>query len=312
MVSSFRYLKVNSAGKGITTEVYLRLTNFTLAHEKLHSVHKSFYSIIHRIKSNQRTNTSEFQNTKFVKFLDFKLILDPNEPHDYTFYTLSNQNRPYEEETSDILIDNLKKDDTFIDVGANNGYFSLLASTLVGKKGRVFAFEPNPRAINKLKKSIKLNKFKNIKAFNIALGSRNTIKKLYLSTIEDGLNSFVNKQDTKGFIKSQIKKLDSLNIKNKIDFIKIDVEGYELDVLKGSKRVLMYNNPIIIFEYNPGITGVYEHFNEIIKFLDLLGFEVHDITSQGLSARIESVKDLSYKQTNLLAYKKGLVILKQD
>lgn len=193
MVSSFRYLKVNSAGKGITTEVYLRLTNFTLAHEKLHSVHKSFYSIIHRIKSNQRTNTSEFQNTKFVKFLGFKLILDPNEPHDYTFYTLSNQNRLYEDETSDILIDNLKKDDTFIDVGANNGYFSLLASTLVGKKGRVFAFEPNPRAINKLKKSIKLNKFKNIKAFNIALGSRNTIKKLYLSTIEDGLNSFVNK-----------------------------------------------------------------------------------------------------------------------
>ncbi len=131
--------------------------------------------------------------------------------------------------------------------------------------------------------------------------------KLYKSRIEDGLNSFINKQDTKGFIECRVKKLDDLKLK-RVDFIKIGVEGYELGVLEGSEKVLMRNNPIIILEYNPGIIGVYGHFDETIKFLDSLGFELHSITSKGLSVRIESVKDLPYKQTNLLAYKKGLVI----
>ena len=76
--------------------------------------------------------------------------------------------------------------DTFIDIGANFGYFSLVASALVGDKGHVFSFEPEAYNYNALCNNININKFKNIKAYNIALGKEERDSLLYIDRRNDG------------------------------------------------------------------------------------------------------------------------------
>ena len=132
MTADVKILKVKLVTRGVTEHIYLGLQNFILAHKKLHSFHTFLYSALYRNKTDPKININEFKNAKIAKFRGFKMFLDPNEPHDHTFYMLSRQNKLYEDETSAILVNNLEKGDTFLDIGANNGYFSLLAAKLVG------------------------------------------------------------------------------------------------------------------------------------------------------------------------------------
>lgn len=137
-----------------------------------------------------------------------------------------------------------------IDVGAYNGLYSLLVAKSVGEDGKVFAFEPNPFTFYWLNANIKLNKMKNIKAYSFALGDfdgyidfvcifennpgTSKIKQLLTKEYENE-NAYV--------IKVPIFRLDTL-IENRyldisfIDLMKIDVEGAELLILKGSRKSL--------------------------------------------------------------------------
>ena len=68
----------------------------------------------------------------------------------------------YEQETATWIIESLKRGGTFIDIGANAGYFTLIGSKSVGRDGRVFLFEPIPKNINMIKKHLQLNKIENV------------------------------------------------------------------------------------------------------------------------------------------------------
>ncbi|MDA9749070.1 FkbM family methyltransferase, partial [Pelagibacteraceae bacterium] len=145
-----------------------------------------------------------------------------------------------------------------IDIGANIGLWSKDLSSYFSK---TICFEPNKDCIKYLKKNININKSK---IYNVALGSKEC--KLDLHTpLESGGSSFINKTkvgvDKDGTtiygpfdnkipkINVLVKTLDSYNFKN-IDFIKIDVQGFELEVLKGSLITLQENNPVICVEEN--------------------------------------------------------------
>ena len=150
---------------------------------------------------------------------------------------------------------NIKAEMTVVDVGSNIGIYTLLMSKLVGKDGKVFSFEPDNRNIELLKKSIILNDFKNINLYNCLLSNINSDNyKFYLDKDYFGSNSIIKSQLPSELYKAiNVKSLtlDSifLNNKRKLDFIKVNVDGSEVDFVEGAKETIKKFKPLIIIEY---------------------------------------------------------------
>ena len=158
----------------------------------------------------------------------------------------------------------LKKDDVFIDIGANIGTTTLEASKKIGLDGKIFSFEPNPRIFKFLQGNILLNKCKNVELFNFALGSKST--HIYFSDIYTDASNSV-QQNNIG-IKVKMKTLDEIIPKEiKINLIVIDVVGYEKFVFLGATKILE-NTSCIHF---PAIAKKYKKYNYDYKeIFDLL------------------------------------------
>lgn len=155
-------------------------------------------------------------------------------------------------EPRDKLYDLVQKGYYIIDVGSNFGETTLNFAKLTGTTGKVFSFEPDTYCFNKLKSNISLNKFSNIQIFNIGLGSSDA--EYYLSS-ENIHNRGENKIQINSPMQPNIKVkklddiMDSYQIK-KVDLIKIDVEGFEYDVLRGASNTIMKHRPIMFIEVN--------------------------------------------------------------
>lgn len=141
----------------------------------------------------------------------------------------------------------LRKEDLFIDIGANIGSYTLLSASEVGAE--TVSFEPIPQTFSSLKANITLNNIDNItKAFNIGLGSQKGILKF--TTSLDTVNHVATERES-GTIDVQIEKFDDIINLTKPTLIKIDVEGFETEVLKGMENALKSHNlKGIIIELN--------------------------------------------------------------
>jgi FkbM family methyltransferase len=161
----------------------------------------------------------------------------------------------YEAGTISVLQNYLHKGDIFLDVGANIGAISCVASRLVGDEGSVYAAEPNPKNYKMLNANIRLNKLKNVYPFQTALGSIEAVAQLYNKNEKDsGMASLIRDEKAIGRgIEVTVTSIDKLLEENQMripDFIKIDVEGYELEVLKGATGLLQsLNAPTLCIEY---------------------------------------------------------------
>lgn len=141
---------------------------------------------------------------------------------------------------SEILKKHLKKGDTFIDVGANIGYFSFVAAQIVGKDGQVHSFEPVEEYFLKLENFSKLNSKYKIKANKLALGDKNKKANIFIKGGTDIGNNTFFPELLEGPSSSQAEvdviRLDDYIQKNNLEsigLIKIDVEGFEFATLKG-------------------------------------------------------------------------------
>jgi FkbM family methyltransferase len=137
-------------------------------------------------------------------------------------------------------IDYLKPGDTFIDIGANIGFFSAIAAQKVGPSGKVFSFEPSPREYQRLLFTISKNNLSNIIIpFNLALADCKEILSLVIAENHTGINSLQNSShmNNLNYTKVFTTRLDDL-IEEKIKLVKIDVEGAEYRVLKGMETLL--------------------------------------------------------------------------
>ena len=160
----------------------------------------------------------------------------------------------YEEGTLRMMKHLLKDAKTFIDIGANIGIMSLYAAKIMNKKGKIWSFEPLTSTYNILTQNIKLNRFQNIRSENLAIGSRNESLSIYENiNINRGAASLIDDGDSK--LKQSVKVirldhyLENNKINEPIDCIKIDVEGWELQVLKGATTILTSSNaPVCIIE----------------------------------------------------------------
>ena len=204
----------------------------------------------------------------------------------------------------------LRKGDTFFDIGANIGLFSLFASRIIGDTGTVYAFEPTPLIYERLLGNIKLNNLKNIKSINIGFSNVRALVDFNVSNDgHDAWNSLakLNQLQNGTSIKVNVETLDSFieesNILN-INFIKLDVEGWEKFVLEGGRKLLSKKNPpvfLVEFAEDHAFAAGY-YCGELYDFMKSFGFEWYSFDSKTNNLKKED-KKLHYPWENLIAIK---------
>ncbi|MGF1490053.1 MAG: FkbM family methyltransferase [Prochloraceae cyanobacterium] len=186
----------------------------------------------------------------------------------------------YEVTTTKFLEKVIKAGDIFIDIGANCGALTMVAASVIGK-GKIYAFEPNPRVYSRLQKNLDSNpKIEaTVKAFPWGVGAQNC--ELFLS--EDSIypgNSCISSQDCQQKITVKVVALDDWAEAEKIeriDVIKIDVEGMEYEVLQGSRAILEKYHPLVYFESISDFLKAKNHsMQTIYQFLSSLDYQIVD------------------------------------
>jgi FkbM family methyltransferase len=211
-------------------------------------------------------------------YRDFKLYLEfTDDPIEIYYLGI------YEPEETRMIKSIVKEGMTVIDIGANIGYFSMLMANLVGPRGKVYSFEPNPKMFRRLQKNIEIN---------TNLSGQITINQVAIGEKEGKANFFCpppgseglgGLKDTKRISIDNVINVDVITLdkfiddKNvqKLDFIKLDVEGGEFDVLKGAKGILNKYHPTILFEGEEENTTAYNYrVFQLLSYLENLGYIV--------------------------------------
>jgi FkbM family methyltransferase len=154
----------------------------------------------------------------------------------------------YEKGTIQLLHKFLKPGSAFLDIGANIGLMSSIASKIVGAEGKVLSVEANPKTIEILQHNLALNYAGNVSIFPFALGSEKGTATLFENWNVNRGGASLLSQDKQEGIDVPVEKLDDIFENDKIDLIKIDVEGFELEVLKGGIELLKKQLPVLIIE----------------------------------------------------------------
>lgn len=186
------------------------------------------------------------------------------ESSDYSFWTGTVRNS-----LQHLLIKMVKKGKVFYDLGAHVGFFTLLAAELVGPSGRVVAFEPLPRNLNYLKKHLASNHIKNVTIIEAAAYDTSTV--VTFSESQKHQNA---KISSIGSIKIRTVAIDKMVEQGKIpppDYMKINIEGSEVEALKGAELVFQRTRPIIFLSTH----GAGIHY-ECYRYLELLGYKIEN------------------------------------
>lgn len=164
---------------------------------------------------------------------------------------------------------------TVLDIGADIGYYSLLFSKLVGNTGKVFAFEPLSESKKMLDCNVRLNLLDNVETFEIALFDQEGALCL------GGPNSKIEPQKkipekTDSVVRMQIfDKIKKDIAADGFDFLKIDVEGAEMNVLRGMRGELEKNHPLLLIEMHPKELKSFGYSSkDLLMFLKSFGYEI--------------------------------------
>jgi FkbM family methyltransferase len=221
---------------------------------------------------------------KFLKFFNVgnSILLKVSVPkYNYKFYCrINNEDYTFmtghEEEIEEHF--NPNDGDIVVDVGAHAGHYTLISSKRVGQNGKVIAIEADPTNFEILNRNIQLNGLTNVIPLNYAAYSKQTKLKLYLPVEESGFSIYntimVNRaKPEEKFIEVNANTLDYLLQQNGIryaNWIKIDVEGAEFEVLKGTINILSNSKNIVLFVEIHGL----DNYRPVIEFLNISNFKI--------------------------------------
>lgn len=204
----------------------------------------------------------------------------------------------YESELKKIFKSNISKGDYILDVGANVGFHTLYFAELTGSNGKVSAFEPVPHNFEALTFNVSINSFENVITKQVALGNKNEQLNIAADLNHPNPGSY-NLFDQRGNTLINCVIGDEMIGDDKVDFIKIDVEGYESFVIDGLLQTIKKNRPRIIFEYDKYYhrkTGLPE--NHILLLLDSLNYHFFHINQKGTKV-LDNFQNI--KSGNILA-----------
>src|ERR687889_64182 len=226
-----------------------------------------------------------YKSFKFLRPGNSSLLKFKVPKYDYEFYCRVNKD-DFKIMTihEDDIIEHFtpKQGDIVVDIGAHIGLYTIISSKRVGANGKVVAIEANPSNFEMLNRNIKLNKLANVIPLNYAAYSKETKIKLYLPSGESGftkyntiMSDWVNTKDK--FVEVNANTLDYLLQSNQIkeeevNWIKIDVEGAEFEVLKGAHNVLSKSKDIVLLMELHGPPDVYRP--KVQELVNLYNFKI--------------------------------------
>lgn len=263
--------------------------------------------IYKRRKVEKEVSSKTFFNTKM------NLLL----PSSTDIYLTGGKSHDSEIRLAKFLINNLEAADTFVDVGAHYGYFTLLGSKLIGNNGSVYSFEASPTTYKVLSRNSKNET--NINCLNLAVSDEVASQKFYefpnlyseYNTLE--IDQFKNENWFSEYKPKEINIesiiLDDFLLDKKIDpkIIKIDVEGAESKVIDGLKNHLSKNYPFIVMEYLSNERSNKEH-QEAESKLNSLGYHSFVIDKLGNLKKLDSIskylEENEFESDNIVFAKK--------
>jgi FkbM family methyltransferase len=203
--------------------------------------------------------------------------------YDYKFYCrINREDLVFMTNHEDDIIEHFtpKQGDIVVDIGAHMGRYTIISSKRVGTNGKVVAIEAHPGNFEMLNRNIKLNQLTNVIPLNYAVYSKETKVKLYLPEQESGYTIYNTiMSDRAGtedkFVEVNANTVDYLLKLNQIreeqvNWIKVDVEGAEFEVLKGATNVLSKSRDIALLIEIHGL----DNYGPILNFLSLYNFKI--------------------------------------
>ena len=174
-----------------------------------------------------------------------------------------------------FLNDYLKRGDKVIDIGANVGTVTLESSKKIENSGKVYSIEPHPQIYKYFIGNVRLNRLKNVKTFNFALGNKDGIA--FLSDKHsDDQNSIITNENG---ISVKLKKLDDLEINEDfIDLIILDTIGYEKFIVEGGKDIFKRTKCVHFPVLEKFFKNFYYTYKDIFKILEDIGFKIYEFT----------------------------------
>jgi len=205
--------------------------------------------------------------------------------------------RFWEQEETDFLKSVINPGDIFVDVGANIGYFTMLAANLVGASGHIFAVEPDPINAAILRWNVQsLRAPRKVTIVEAAVSDVNGIFNLYISPVNfadhrlfpTNNDPMDNGQDRKSIPVKTMTLDEIIPYDQRVDIVKVDVQGSELAALKGMQRIIRRWSPTILLELWPyGLKEAGDNPRELPTMLVNLGYDLYK-----LSQPLESVSSL--------------------
>jgi FkbM family methyltransferase len=226
---------------------------------------------------------------QFVELDGFGLYVMPD---DYIGASII-ASKVYEPHVTRLLRNELRPGNVFLDVGANVGFFTLLASHLVGPSGKVLGFEPNPTNLQLIYSSIRANNAENVRIFPFA--ASNEWKLLSFANVGSNGVVVTERATEKHVLYVPAAKIDSLLCNEpRIDFVKIDIEAHEPYALRGMTGLIEKHRPRIATEFHPWAIRHYngidpaEYVEQILRF----GYKLSVIEELGELLPVSSAGDV--------------------
>lgn len=206
----------------------------------------------------------------------------------------------WDEGVADVMRACIRPDSTVVDVGANVGYFSLLAASIVGDEGRVVCIEPSHRNLIRLCENLWMNRCRNVFVLSLAAGVGNGCAAVAFPTYNNAGAASLRKVNSVQEQKTFVVALDDVFEAHSIvpDFIKLDVEGFELQVLTGLERTLQKFSPVLVCELTDSfLRDLGQSAAELLIYMERLGYECALATSP--SGAIVTSRDVHLLQSQI-------------
>lgn len=268
----------------IEKEVYIR---------KMHDLHRVLWAYLEFIQDKNIDSIEISREQILFKTKDaIKMICDSEDERIIPIEILNFGD--HEKDELQMIRRFLKKDSIVLDIGANIGWYSLNLAKDV-PEGCIMAFEPIPKTYQYLKKNIAINGIKNVELYNFGLSDKEGESVFYYDSTLSGAASLrdLHEDREKIKVKCRVKRIDDFinGISPKIDFIKCDVEGAEIFVIKGGLKTIKRHLPILFLEMLRKWSAKFEcHPNDVIKILSNIGYESYYVSNTKL-VRIKEVDE---------------------
>lgn len=290
LIAIKEFVKLNSKSNEIILNIYYRSIFYRKKHIKKNNY--KWLENIELVVLNEKEGFLKYKNLKFClpknkmkqiplhqKYLYASLINYFNIPKYYLLFwdDLIAFHEIFIKKSYDKNI-NIKNGDIILDVGASIGWYSCKISETVGENGKIIALEPNPENFKYLKKNIDKNNLKNIIPLNLGVWSSKKKMILILEKYSSILRNLNKSSKNKAKIDIDLDTIDNIVLKLKLDkvnLIKMDIEGAEIEALKGAKYTIGHQKRIslMIAAYHKTSSGK-ETYKTLVPFLEKLNYKI--------------------------------------